>query len=118
MTEQTILVVDDDHAVRLVATEMLSTLGYQVKCAATGHEALQRLDENAFDVVLLDVGMPIMSGVDVYKTLRGDKPEQKVVFITGYAEEDLTEYLDDITHIVTKPFSISSLDEGLSRLQA
>ena len=118
MTAQTILVVDDDQAVRLVATEMLSTLGYQVDCAATGREALERLDEGAFDVVLLDVGMPIMSGVDVYRTLRGAKPEQKVVFITGYAEEDLTEYLDDITQIVTKPFSISSLDEGLGRLQA
>ena len=42
------------------------------------------------------------------------KRKKKIIFITGYAEEDLTDYLDQITHIVTKPFSIDSLADGIN----
>ena len=115
MTNQTVLVVDDDEAVRLVAKEMLITLGCEVVCAGSGVEALQKVQERDFDLIFLDVGMPTMSGTDVYRELRQTDAQQKVVFITGYAEDDLSDYLGERTSIVTKPFSIDALSEALTR---
>lgn len=110
-----ILVVDDDDAVRLVAVEMLKSLKYEVTGVASGPEALMELDGTSYDLVFLDVGMPIMGGVEVYRRVRKHLPEQKIVFITGYAQEDLTDLLDSNTWVVSKPFSIDSLAAAVQR---
>ena len=115
MQNQTVLVVDDDEAVRLVAREMLIALGCEVECAESGMEALQILAQRSFGLVFLDVGMPSMSGTDVYRQIRETDTTQNIVFITGYAEDDLTDYLGEHTWIITKPFSIDALSEALAR---
>ena len=115
MQSCSILVVDDDEAVRLVAAEMLMTLGCDVTSVTSGQEALAELDSIQYDLLFLDVGMPIMSGVEVCRRVREHIPEQKIVFITGYAQEDLTEVLDDNTWIVSKPFTIDSLSAAVQR---
>ncbi len=107
----TILVVDDDEAVRIVTSEMLKRMSVDVHCVASGAEALQALDSGDFDAVLLDIGMPVMSGVEVYDRIRLHLPEQKVVFMTGFSEEEITDLDNRNTWILSKPFSMQNLSE-------
>lgn len=111
-----VLVVDDDDAVRLVAQEMLLTLNCEVTGAISGEAALAVLEPKPIDLVFLDVGMPVMNGVEVYKRIRNKLPNQKVAFITGYAKEDLTEFLDAYTWVVAKSFTIEPLASAIERV--
>ena len=108
-----VLIVDDDDAVRLVASEMLAAQGCEVVCASSGKECLEILDNLSFDLVLLDVGMPDMTGVEVYHLLRAGRPAQKVAFLTGYAMGEITDLDDELLSIVAKPFSMDSLAEAI-----
>lgn len=111
-----LLVVDDDSAVRLVASEMLLTLNYDVTLAESGEEALKALSENRFAAVLLDVGMPIMNGMEVYEQFRATDDETWVVFMTGYAEEDFNSIDHARTDVLTKPFSMDDLETQLAKI--
>jgi two-component system, cell cycle sensor histidine kinase and response regulator CckA len=116
MATPRVLVVDDDEAVRIVTTEMLKRRNYGYESVASGREALGLLKETQFDLVLLDVGMPVMSGVETYELIRQDLPDQKVLFMTGYAEEDITDLDNPNTYILSKPFSLQTFDDALSSI--
>src|SRR6476660_4898993 len=62
-----VLVVDDDRALNHVLTEMLSAAGYEAKSAGDGIAAIQRLERDQYDLVLLDINLPKLSGLDVLK---------------------------------------------------
>ena len=111
-----LLVVDDDAAVRLVASEMLIRLDYDVTVSESGEEALERLSENSFAAVLLDVGMPIMNGMEVYEKVRAEDDETWIVFMTGYAEEDFNNIDHERTDVLTKPFSMDDLHTQITKI--
>ena len=115
MSNAKVLIVDDDETVRLVACEMLSILQCDVSAASSAAEALDILKLDEFDLLLLDVGMPVMSGVELFQLIRERTPSQPIAFISGYAEEDLSEHLDGYTHVVPKPFSIATLTDVIAR---
>ncbi|WP_145142086.1 hybrid sensor histidine kinase/response regulator [Pseudomonas duriflava] len=101
--QRTILVVDDDHAVREVTSTWLKELGYQVIEAQNGFAALAQLEGNAnIDLLLADFAMPGMNGAELAQNLRQRKRDIPVVFITGYAE--LGELDERLYFIVPKPF--------------
>jgi CheY-like chemotaxis protein len=81
-----VLVVDDDDDVRSVAHAIVEELGYQVVAAASGQEALQRLAEEPFTLLLTDVAMPGMSGVELARRVREAYPDLLIVFASGYAD--------------------------------
>ncbi len=87
MNDIKILVVDDDEAVRL---SYLRSLGdhCQVEAAWNGNEALQAMERNPFDVVLLDLRMPGMDGMSVLRAIKERWPQSEVVIITGYPSID------------------------------
>ncbi|MDH4049931.1 MAG: response regulator [Rubrivivax sp.] len=80
-----ILIVDDDAVVRQAFTRVLSGEHTEVQSAASGAEALQRLQEGAFDLVLLDLRMPGMDGISLLRTLKREWPDIEVIIVTGYA---------------------------------
>jgi CheY-like chemotaxis protein len=84
-----ILVVDDEPQVGAMLRELLAELGYVVKTAVRGAEALQLVSVFQPDAVLLDLQMPGMSGVQVLEHLRRDYPDLPVVIVTANADEDL-----------------------------
>jgi CheY-like chemotaxis protein len=117
MTERLhVLVVDDDDAVRHVATEMLRSLECEVEFAADGEAALELFAKLPFDAIFLDVGMPIMNGVEVYERIRKSDVNTPIFFMTGYAEEEFNDLDDPHSGVLTKPFSMLDLTTKVQML--
>ena len=79
-----ILIVDDEEVVRRSHLRSLADTGCHTEAAGDGQEALQVMERHPFDVVLLDLRMPGLDGMDVLKTIKQRWPESEVVVITGY----------------------------------
>ena len=84
MNSGRILVVDDDESLRRVTQVQLEQLGYQVATAADGMQALSTLQKTPHELVITDLKMPAMSGLELLKKIRADYPETIVVMITAF----------------------------------
>lgn len=107
-----ILVVDDEHAVRAVAVEALSDLGYTVAEAASGEEALRVMAEMPrLDLLFTDVVMPGMNGRQLADEATARKPGLRVLFTTGYTRNAVVHngVLDPGVAFLPKPFTVESL---------
>ncbi|GEM_PF-2803469 len=83
-----VLVVDDDPAVREITAALVESLGYRVETAADGRDALERVKGSKVDVVLTDVSMPRMGGLDLLRALRERNDTVSVVLLSGFSEPD------------------------------
>jgi len=112
-----ILVVDDESAIRRALRPPLLELGFQVVDASRGEEALQMLRAGAFDVVLLDVNMPGIGGIETLRRIRAFAPRLPILMLTVRdQEEEKVEALDlGADDYVTKPFSTREL---IARIRA
>lgn len=88
-TTGSILVVDDDPQIRAGLSRLLTLWGYQVKEAASAEEADRWLDSQRFDVCLLDLGLPRMSGLEFLTWVQIRDPEMAVVVLTGFNDSEL-----------------------------
>jgi two-component system KDP operon response regulator KdpE len=106
-----VLIVDDEPAIRRALRPPLVELGFQVAEASRGDEALQVLRGAAYDVVLLDINMPGIGGIETLRRIRGFAPRLPVLMLTVRdQEEDKVEALDmGADDYVTKPFSTREL---------
>jgi two-component system, OmpR family, KDP operon response regulator KdpE len=106
-----ILVVDDEPAIRRALRPPLMEFGFQVSEASRGEEALQVLRASTYDVVLLDVNMPGLGGIETLRRIRSFAPRMPVLMLTVRdQEEDKVEALDlGADDYVTKPFSTREL---------
>ena len=106
-----VLVVDDEPAIRRALRPTLTELGFHVSEASRGEEALQVLRSTAYDVVLLDINMPGIGGIETLKRIRTFAPRLPVLMLTVRdEEEDKVEALDlGADDYVTKPFSTREL---------
>ncbi len=113
----TVLVVDDDPEVRRVAAEMLRAVGHDVRELASGAEALACLQQARPDVVLADVAMPMMNGVELAEAARRRWPGLPVLFMTGYVEPTVLAPAggEDVIH---KPFEAGELAVRVARAAA
>jgi DNA-binding NtrC family response regulator len=80
-----ILIVDDESVVRQAFVRILSSDRCIVEAVDNGADALQKMREQPFDVVLLDLKMPGMDGMTVLRTIKENWPESEVIIVTGYA---------------------------------
>ena len=80
-----VLVVDDEGAIRYSVSKTLQRVGYNVNEAASGEEALEAIKQQRFDVVLTDIRMPGLTGVELLKRIREQAPDAIVILMTGYA---------------------------------
>ncbi len=84
-----VLVVDDEESQREIVCEMLNTLGYQAKAVSSGEEAIEYLEENTVDLLLLDMIMdPGINGRETYERIIEIHPNQKAIIVSGFAETD------------------------------
>lgn len=82
-----ILLVDDEEIIRVAWTAELETAGYQVRSASRGEQALQLAKEERPDIVITDLVMPGISGVEVCRELKEIYPDVEVVFVSGHPSE-------------------------------
>ena len=112
---ETVLVVEDEPAVRELASRALSAVGYQVLQAPSGREALEEAARTAGPVHLLvtDVVMPDMSGQKLAEALKRARPETRVLYMSGYTENTIVHHgvLDAGVHFLAKPFTPAAIQE-------
>jgi len=120
---QRVLVVDDEFGLREGCRRVLERFGYQVEVAATGKEGLSLAQAADYGVVLLDVMMPDMSGIELLNLIHRSKPDVVCVIITGYATVELAvEAMKQGAYdFIAKPFSddylVLAVEKGLERRQ-
>lgn len=109
----TILLVEDEEAVRAFAARALASRGYTVHEAGSGNEALEVMDEagGEIDLVVSDVVMPEMDGPTLLVELRKTQPDLKIIFVSGYAEDAFEENLPEGEQFffLPKPFTLKQL---------
>jgi PAS domain S-box-containing protein len=107
-TEKTILVADDDAYIRDIFTEVLAADGYDVILAEDGEEAIRKAVSNEIDLMILDIKMPIIDGLQVMEHMHKVKPALPVIVTTGYADmkddfsirnANVVEYLQKPVHV-------------------
>lgn len=106
-----VLLVEDDDDNRELMAEVLVGAGYEVVSAASGARAVEILSGRAVDVVVTDVGMPGVGGLDVARAAKSIAPELPVVIVTGWAErEDITLAKGrDVDSVLIKPVDPDAL---------
>jgi len=116
----TVLLVEDEPMVRGVAERALTRHGYTVITAENGEEALEVLARGEEIVLLIsDVVMPAMDGPTMVREARKSRPDLKILFMSGYAEEQLRNSIDiDNVAFLPKPFSVQELAEATRRAMA
>jgi len=113
--KEKILVVDDEEVLRNLASEVLSEEGYQVALASSGQEALDQMKQETFDLVIADLKMPGMDGMELLKRIKQRDKEVQVILLTSYLSPTtalssleagafwyLTKPLDDISIFTEK----------------
>lgn len=111
MVNEKILIVDDQYGIRLLLFEVFSKDGYNTFQASNGKEALKIVETESPDIVLLDMKIPGMDGLEILKHIRKINNSLKVIMMTAYGELDMLEEATKygvLTHF-TKPFDIDHL---------
>jgi DNA-binding NtrC family response regulator len=111
MAKAKILVIDDEEIVRLSCTKALQSEGYDVKTAVSGKEGVALIENETFDLVVIDLKMPVMDGLEVIKTIKQRYPGLKVIIISGYniIEHTVESIACDTNHYLGKPFTPAEL---------
>ncbi|MBW1943364.1 MAG: hybrid sensor histidine kinase/response regulator [Deltaproteobacteria bacterium] len=114
---QKILLVDDEEGIRRVLDISLTDIGYQVFTAGDGVEALEVFKKQRPPIVLTDIKMPGMDGIELLKEIKEENPDTEVIMITGHGDMDLAiESLKlDATDFITKPINDEVLEIALKR---
>ena len=111
-----ILVVDDEPEVRQLMEHFLTECGYEVRIAENGRLALAALDTFMADVVLLDMHMPEMDGLETLKRLTARSPSLPVIMVTVNEDVETTTHLLQmgVADYVPKPFNLDYLEQAIN----
>jgi len=106
-----LLIVDDQQGVRRLLYEAFSDEGYQVKMASGGEEALSMVSLEMPDMILLDIKMPGMNGLETLRELRKTDPEVPVLMMTAYGDLEVVETAKKygVKHYIIKPFDLHEI---------
>jgi two-component system response regulator PilR (NtrC family) len=106
-----VLVVDDDDAIRLIMTRILARAGFAVTQAADGREAIQKIQHHRFDAILLDLMMPNTDGYEVIAYVKQHHPGQRGVIVVSAAAVRAFDKIDMTVVAATlrKPFDLDAL---------
>ena len=115
---KSILVVEDDSSIRILLCEYLAAAGYAVDSAGDGIEGLEKLRARSYDLMLLDIGMPRMNGLELLAQLHTEPSRPKVIVMTGdnTPEALLASIREQAYQYVPKPFEPKALEEMVTRV--
>ena len=116
--QQSVLSVDDDGELRELLHELISQMGHASVTAADGIDALEKMEEKQFDIVITDINMPRLNGVGLIKRIASDFSDTDVIAITGYQTE--YNYTDIIalgaSDFISKPINIDEFEAKIKRV--
>lgn len=110
---RSILLVEDNEDARLLTAELLVALGHVVDAVGSAEEALQRMERGDIDVLLTDISLPRMSGIDLAAQARAEQPALDIVFVSGH-DKDNAGLSDTSAKFLLKPFNLAQLDLALT----
>jgi len=110
-----ILLVDDEEGIQMLYREELENEGYEVISAYTGEEGLKKVKDESPDLVILDIQMPGMNGIETLRQMKMNNPELPVILSSAYNEykQDLGAWASD--EYVVKSSNISDLKEAVRK---
>ena len=115
-----ILVVDDEDDLRMLLDHVVSSAGYHVTTAEDGQDAILKIQNNTFDLALLDIQMPNASGIEVLKYLKKNAPTTKAIMLTGYADlkyaMEAREY--GARDFISKPYKLEDIMKTIETVLA
>jgi len=115
LSQPKVLIVDDEERFRTIMCKLLTVKGLNANTAGSGREALEKLKDNAYDVMILDVKMPDMGGVQVLSEVKKLDPSIEVIIMTGYASIDTAREIMKLGayDYLLKPYDIDYLLEKI-----
>ena len=120
MKKGKVLIIDDENIVRVSCERTLSPEGYEVRLAQNGLDGLKILEQENFDIVLTDLKMPDMDGIEILRKVKEGWPSTEVIIITGYQTVDtaVKAIKFGAYNYIEKPFTpdtlLSAVDEALA----
>ncbi|WP_047150751.1 response regulator [Aneurinibacillus tyrosinisolvens] len=117
MENKKVLIVDDQYGIRVLLFEVFGKEGYQTFQAANGKQALEIVVNESPDLVILDMKIPGMDGLEILKEIKKIDASMKVIMMTAYGELDMIKEateLGALTHF-TKPFDIDELRMAVNK---
>ncbi|MCH8962879.1 MAG: response regulator [Bacteroidetes bacterium] len=113
MTTPQILIVDDEPGARETLADLFEDDGYKVATAASGEEAIEMCSEHRYSVILMDVRMPGIDGVEAFRRIRRHQPDVRVIIMTAYSTEELEQQAlaEGAIAYLPKPLEISRVTE-------
>ncbi|MCZ7379965.1 MAG: response regulator [Candidatus Methanoperedens sp.] len=115
-----ILVIEDDRKMRDGLVEILKDEGYRVESAENGQSGLDKLKKKDFDVVMTDLMMPVMGGMEVLREIKRTKPKTSVIIITAFGtiENAVDAIKVGASDYITKPFKIDEIQTKIRKVLA
>ena len=110
-----LMIVDDEETLTysLYQSFILARNNYEIITAASGEEASQKLEDSKFDLVITDISMPGMSGIELLTQIKADYPDTDVIVMTAYGSEEKREEAlqNGARYYIEKPFEIKELKQ-------
>lgn len=115
-----ILITEDEDSLRRFVARALRLDGHETIEAADGAEGLERLAEEEFDLLLSDIRMPVMDGIELAHRAAETRPNMRILLMTGYAEqrERADDLMEKIVDVVAKPFALPDIRRAVARALA
>lgn len=112
MLTKRILIVDDEEGYRKVLTNSLSDLGFEAKAVNNGFDALEEIKRQSYPIILLDVKMPGMDGIEFLDQMQEMMSRPHIVVITAYTDEEVVKEVirKGAKRVITKPFSTNDIE--------
>jgi DNA-binding NtrC family response regulator len=120
MSDEKVLIIDDEQEFTQALAERMTTRGMTVSTSSSAIEGLKNVEEHSFDVVVLDLQMPEMDGIETLKVLKKKKPELQVILLTGHAtvEKGIEAMKLGAMDLLEKPADMTTLTEKIKKAQA
>ena len=111
-----ILITEDEDSLRRFVARALRMDGHETEEAADGAEGLEKLHEGGFDLLLSDIRMPVMDGIELAHQAASHWPNMKILLMTGYAEqrERADDLMEKIVDVVSKPFALPDIRKAVA----
>ncbi|MBF0217343.1 MAG: response regulator [Candidatus Omnitrophica bacterium] len=111
-----VLVVDDDEGMTMCLSDILEMKGFATRVAHDGVEAIEKVKEEKFDVVLMDIKMPRMDGIQASKEIHALLPDMVIFLITGYSSDYESDKVVQgcVREVISKPFDFDMLIERIN----